>query len=908
MGRQSRPNLRLLLCPAKSLPDLTRPPWLPPGGRKFWYVWQMRQIVLALMSLTAAAPAAVAQRLPAEVVPIRYTLWFAPDLERAAFRGRETIDVNVQRPTTTITLNAAEIQFDAVMISAGGAQQTARVTVDEKNETATLAVPRPVPSGRASIQITYTGILNDKLRGFYLSKANGRRYAVSQMEATDARRAFPSWDEPAYKATFDVSLMIDGGDTAISNGAQVSDTPGPEPGKHTVVFARTPKMSTYLVAMLVGDFVCRSGSADNIPVRVCSTPDKLPLTAFALEAAEQEVKFYNEWTGIKYQFGKLDIIGVPDFAAGAMENSGAITFREEYLFADPQHASLGTRKTVASIISHEIAHQWFGNLVTMKWWDDIWLNEGFATWMANKPLAAWHPEWQVDLDDVEETQTAVSTDALRSTRAIRTKVETPDEINEVFDGIAYQKTASVLRTIEGYVGPELFRRGVASYLRKYSFANAAGEDFWNEVARAAGKPVDRIMKAFIEQAGVPVVTIDSTCQGNSTKVTLHQERFVALGGSSPRSSPLWAIPVCFKTPGTGTPQCSLLERRDQIASVTSCSDNVFGNANGRGYYFSEYSPEKARLIARSARTSLAPSERLSLLGDEWWMVRAGLHDIGVYFDAASALVSDDTPSVIEQIGRSLGYASDAIVQPSDAARFEEWVRRRVGPELATLGLPGAASDSDDRQSRRATLLSLVGVTGNSPDVQRQSRALALQYIDDPASVPATLASAALSVAAYGGNAQLYDLYVAQLPKLMNKPEEYYRFFNALPSFRDPALVQRTLRFAISPDVRTQDTSTLIAGLIGHPSSQDAAWAFVKANWDMLTKSLGIFQGVPRIAGAVGAFCSREKRAEVEQFFKEHPVPAAERTLRQAFERIDSCVAVKERQAAPASAWLSSASP
>src|SRR5689334_21272388 len=439
----------------------------------------MRQLALALLALMVTAPAAIAQRLPSGVTPTHYTLWFAPDLERATFRGRETIDVTLQRPTTTITLNAAEIDFGDVRSDAGGRKQTATVTLNEKNEMATLTVPQAVPAGRASIDITYTGILNDKLRGFYLSKANGRRYAVTQMEATDARRAFPSWDEPAYKTTFDISLTIDKGDTAISNGAQVSDTPGPESGTHTLVFSRTPKMSTYLVAMLVGDFVCRSGMSDGIAVRVCSTPDKLPLTAFALEAAQQEVKFLNEWTGIKYQWGKLDIIGIPDFAAGAMENSGAITFREEYLFADPQRASLGTKKTVASVIAHEIAHQWFGNLVTMKWWDDIWLNEGFATWMANKPLAAWHPEWQVDLDEVEETQTAVATDALRSTRPIRTKVETPDEINEVFEGIAYQKTTSVLRTIENYVGAEEFRTGVTSYLKKYSFANASGEDFWN---------------------------------------------------------------------------------------------------------------------------------------------------------------------------------------------------------------------------------------------------------------------------------------------------------------------------------------------------------------------------------------------------------------------------------------------
>jgi puromycin-sensitive aminopeptidase len=402
-----------------------------------------------------------------------------------------------------------------------------------------------------------------------------------------------------------------------------------------------------------------------------------------------------------------------------------------------------------------------------------------------------------------------------------------------------------------------------------------------------------------------VVKIDAQCQGNATNVALHQERFVTLGGADPSSSPLWAVPVCFKT-GAGTQQCSLLERRDQTVSLPACSANVFGNTNGRGYYFSEYPPDKVLAIARTAHGSLAPAERLTLLGDEWWMARAGRHDIGVYFDIASVHAADEVPSVIDQIGRSLGSAHEAIVEPSDAPRFEDWVRRRFGPELMTLGLPGSASDSDDRQSRRATLLSLVGVTGNSPDVQREARDLAVKYVADPMSVPPTLASTVLSVAAYGGDAMLYDLYIAQLPKLTGKPEEYYRFFNALPSFRDPALVQRTLRFAISSEVRTQDTATVIGGLLRGRSSQDAAWAFVKENWDMLTKTLGVFQGIPRIAGAVGAFCTREKRAEVEQFFKEHPVPPAERTLRQAFERIDSCVAVKTRQAPAVSSWLASA--
>ena len=353
------------------------------------------RVRLLAAALCLVSTAVFAQRLPAGVTPNNYTLWFAPDLDKETFRGRESIAVNVAAPTTTIVVNAAEITFGEVTIEDASGTQTAKVTTDEKNETATFTVARAVPRGAATVRVTYTGILNDKLRGFYLSKANGRKYAVSQMEATDARRAFPSFDEPAFKATFAISMMIDAADSAISNGKQISDTPGPDPGKHTITFAPTPKMSSYLVALLVGDFVCRSGAAGTTPIRVCATPDKLGLTAFALSAAEQQVAFFNSYFGIPYPFEKLDIIGVPDFAAGAMENAGAITFRERMLLADEATASVGVRRSVASVISHELAHQWFGDLVTMKWWDDIWLNEGFATWAANKPLAAWKSEWRM---------------------------------------------------------------------------------------------------------------------------------------------------------------------------------------------------------------------------------------------------------------------------------------------------------------------------------------------------------------------------------------------------------------------------------------------------------------------------------------------------------------------------------
>jgi aminopeptidase N len=854
--------------------------------------------VAALLLLLPAI--AFGQRLPGTVVPEHYALWFAPDLREETFRGRATVGVQLKQPSTSVTMHAAEIAFGEVTITAGGRTQTARATVDADAETVTFTVPELMPAGAASIQIEYTGVLNDKLRGFYISKANGRSYAVTQMEPTDARRAFPSFDEPAYKATFDVTLVVDEGDVAISNGAVVSDTPGPEPGKHTVRFAPTEKMSTYLVAMIVGDFACREGSSDGIAIRVCSTPDKRGLTAFALEAAEQQVRFYNEYFGIRYPFGKIDIIAVPDFAAGAMENAGAITFRERLLLVDPQRSSVDARKAVASIISHEIAHQWFGNLVTMKWWDDIWLNEGFATWIASKPIMAWRPEWRMELSDAADTQAALGLDGLRSTRAIRTRVETTAEINEVFDAIAYEKTAGVLRMVEGFVGAEAFRRAVSSYLTKFSYSNAAGEDFWTEVARVTGHPVDRIMKTYVDQPGAPALTVSNTCVAGRTEIAVSQSRFVGTPNGGVAATQRWTVPACFKT-GEGPPRCEVIDEPKETFNAQGC-DNVFANAEARGYYFSEYTPQAVRALAASA-AGLTPAERLSLLGDEWWMVRAGRHDIGTYLDLAAAVAGDDTPDVLDAIADRLGYTAGNIADASEQARFQAWVQRRFRPALDALGLPGPSGDSDDRQSRRATLLTLVGITGNDTEVQRRARELAAAYITDPASLSPTLAPAVLRVAAIAGDAALYDRYVAQLEKVSNQPEEYFRFFNALSWFRDPALVARTLEFAVSPGVRSQDTGTLIAQLLGRPWSREAAWTFTKARWRTLTQKLGTFQGIPTIAGAVGSFCSSAAAADVRRFFEQNPVPAVERTLQQAIERTEACVAIDQRQSRPLAEWL-----
>jgi aminopeptidase N len=859
--------------------------------------------LVAALFLTASP--AFGQRLPTNVIPSHYTLWFAPDLEKQTFRGRETIQVQLGAPATSITLHAAEIAFGPVSIISGGRTQAARVSLDEKAETATLTVAQALHAGPATIAFTYRGVLNDNLRGFYISNANGRSYAVSQMEATDARRAFPSFDEPAYKATFDISLMINAGDTAISNGRQVSDTPGPEAGKHTVAFSTTPKMSTYLVALLVGDFVCRSGSSENVPIRICTSPDKLPLTAYALDVARQQLTFFNRYFGVPYPFEKLDIIGVPDFSAGAMENTAAITFRDQYLLADPATASSSTLKTVAIFTAHEIAHQWFGDLVTMKWWDDIWLNEGFATWMETKPLVEWRPDWNVALDDAGDTQSALGLDALRATRPIRTKAETPEEINELFDGIAYQKTAAVLRMIETFVGPEPMRAAVSGYIRKYAYANATGEDFWTEITRATGKPVDRIMNSFVDQAGAPLLSVRTSCREGIGEISMSQSRFVGTpqaADARAAADQAWVLPVCFRT-GSEVPRCQVVDRARQAISTTGC-EPVFANA-GRGYYVTDYSSDIVRALARGV-SRLAGPERISLLGDEWWMVRSGRHDIDAYLDLAAALGGDETAAVSTMIGSRLGYVHEFVLDASERPRFEAWVRARFGPALTSLGLPGNVNDDDERQTRRAALLRLLGETGNDPAVRNTARDLALKYIDDPASLSPTLAPAVLEVAALSGDAALYDRYLAQLQKLSGKPEQYYRFFYALAWFSDPALIRRTLDLTLTPAVRSQDVGLLFGRLMGRPAAREVSWAFAKAQWSALVTKLGTFQGIPDILSSTASFCSLHAAADVRQFVARNPVPTAARAVQQALERIESCVDMDKRQSASLERWLAGA--
>jgi aminopeptidase N/puromycin-sensitive aminopeptidase len=893
----------------------------------------------------APAQQADAQRLPTIVKPEHYALALTPDLKAATFAGVETIDVTIGEPTDRITLNAAEIAFQSVAISAGGATRSATVSLDKDKEQATFTFPAKLPAGKATLSIVYTGILNNELRGFYLSKTARRNYAVTQFEATDARRAFPSFDEPAFKATYDVSLTIDAGDTALSNGPIVADAPGPGEGKHTLRFDTTPKMSTYLVAFLVGDFECTAGEQDGVAIRVCSTPDKVAMTSYGVGIAKYVLHYYNTYFGIPYPLKKLDLIGLPDFEAGAMENFGCITYRETDLLIDEKIASVGSKKRVAVVIAHEMAHQWFGDLVTMQWWDNLWLNEGFATWMENKAVATMHPEWNFEEVEAQGVDGALDLDAQPTTRAIRAKADTPDEINEMFDGIAYGKAGDVLLTVENYLGAETFRKGVHAYLSAHLYANATAEDFWGAQTAVSHKPVDKIMESLVAQPGAPILTFGEPAGG---KVEVAQKRFYLSPGIKADPAQKWTLPVCFKTGAAGKPyvipapqpraaphsanasqsdsaaqstapvhlpatvaaignpygsnsqECEVLTPADSTLTVPAAG-LFFANAGGKGYYRSAYPPSVYSALVANVETGLTPTERISLLGDEWAQVRADKATVGDYMNLVAAVKADPGAEVLTE---ALGGVN--IVVERVAATEEErtalgaWIRSTFAPEFAWLG-PPAESDSANTRELRAQLFGVLGYYGKDPAVIAQARQMTEKFLTDPTSVEPTMGQTAAFIAARNGDAALFDK-LQKIYETTTNPEFQEGALELLSQFQDPALIERSLDYTASGKVRNQDVAREFAAALQTQESRDLAWKYIQNHWDKVQSQLTTNSGA-ELVGSTSGFCTAAGRDEMKSFFAAHKVPSSEMALKHAVERIDGCIELRALQEPSLKQWL-----
>jgi aminopeptidase N len=858
------------------------------------------RLALAVAIIAAWSSTSPAQRLTRAVVPEHYDIHLSPDFSTDTFAGELSLRVRLARPSRSITLNAAEIEFQTVTITAAGTQQTAAVALDRAAETATFTVPELIAES-ATIAIRYTGTLNDKLRGFYLSQANGRDYAITQLEATDARRAFPSFDEPSMKATFAVSATIDARDTAISNGRLLSDTPGPGAGKHTLRFATTKRMSPYLVALAVGDWECIAGRSGSIPIRVCGTPSRKDELGFALESAELALGYFNRYFSVPYPFEKLDIVAVPDFSAGAMENTGAIFFRERFLVVPADGGTTEGRKRTAQYVAHEIAHQWFGDLVTMEWWDDIWLNEGFATWMEYRPMEEFRPEWNGAVAEVRDTQRAMDLDALEATRPIRTKVETPDEINQVFDGIAYQKTAAVVRMVEGYSGAASFRDGINAYLKKFAFANATGEAFWTTIASVTKKPVDRIIRSFVMQSSMPLLGVDARCIGGATELSMSQR---PLSDAVPAST-TWEIPVCYKRDRNGSPgpaACVLLSSASQTVKLDGCSSWLFANADGRGYYRTTYDSSHLRSLGQAVEAGdLTPREQITLVEDLWALMRLDRQSIADYLSIANQLVRrTPSPATATALGR-INYVSERLVDEPLQPAFRTWIRQAVRPLVERLGWFPEAGESEDFQELRSTALFTMGNAGRDPAVLREARRLVDLHLAGSVKLDPAILETALQLAAIEGDVNLYDQY---LSRVTGTGDEQYFYLGGLAFFEEPGLRKRTLEFALSPDIRTQDAPMVVQLLMQRPAGAET-WKQLKSNWEQVERLLGIFQGTPRVIGSLQYLCDNGVGQDIEAFFTEHSTAGTDRTLRRALESIQRCARTRSAQAKNLEAFLQS---
>lgn len=852
-------------------------------------------LVAVLFSITTFS---VSQRLPHTAVPDHYSLTFTLHFDNDTFSGDEIIDLRILQPASALTLNAAEIEFKQVTIAAGGTSQTATVTSDAKAETATFTFPKPLPAGPAVLHILYSGHLNGELRGLYLSKSNGRKYAVSQFESTDARRAYPCFDEPAYKATFDIAAVIPNGDMAISNGPAVSDSPGPAAEQHTVTFATTGKMSTYLVALVVGEFKCLEGNSDGIPIRVCGTPERYQLGKFALDAAEHTLHFYDQYFDIKYPYKKLDFVGVADFSAGAMENTACIVSREELLYGDPKSSTPHQLKEIAQqAVAHEMAHQWFGDLVTMQWWNDAWLNEGFATWMAFKPMEEWKPEWHVDQDRVISYAHAMSWDSLQATHPIMVKVENPGQIEEIFDEIIYDKAAAILHMVEGYLGPEVFRQGVNAYLKKYQYANATAEDFWNTIAQVSHKPADRIMSSYVVEPGVPLVMFREDCRDGNTTTTISQHRyFYDRKLLESRSQQTWTIPVCAKG---SQEKCELLTTTEATFTIPGCAA-VYGNAGARGYYRSAYTDAVSERLATEAENVLSAGERIMLATDMWGAIRISRENVGGFLALAQTLRSDRSNALAHLVHSSLQYIDEYLTNPADQAKYRAWLRDDLEPVMDQIGWVAGSNDSEDIRQIRGSTLRVLGLHADDPRAITEAQAITQKNLARQP-VDLTLVQASLSIAARHGDASLFDAYMARI-RSPRDPGEFLRYIAALSEFRQPDLIKRALEFGLSPDMRSQDAISFFAIMLGTPNSREQSWQFVREHWNEVeTKVTSFAAGF--LVDAAGSFCDAKHREEVRTFFTEHKIPTASRKVDQAVERINSCIDIKAQQTGRLAAWL-----
>jgi puromycin-sensitive aminopeptidase len=875
-----------------------------------------------------------AVRLPRNVLPDTYRIFIEPDLENGQFSGEETIFLEVGSSTKDIVLNSVGLEIGEVEVAQNNDEghgkwiAPERTIEDKEKQQVTFRFQQSLKPGKHELRIKFGGKLNDKLAGFYLSgytddKGEKHKIACTQMEPTDARKVFPCFDEPDMKASFKVTLAVDAGLTAISNAPIEFDKTDGRSGKRQISFAETPKMSTYLVVLVVGPFESTEPvKVNNVDIRVWATPGHKDQCAFASAAAQKMLPYFESYFGVKYPLNKLDLIAIPDFSAGAMENLGAVTFRETRLLVDEKTASTVAKQDVAAVIAHEMAHMWFGDLVTMKWWDDLWLNEAFATWMSVKAMEAYKPDWHPWDLFVRDRAPALASDSLVSTHPIYTEVSDPSEAEEMFDEITYDKGASVLRMLERFLGEETYMKGIQKYIRDHQFGNAETSELWGALEDVSGKPVAAIMREWVYSPGYPLLTVANkeTRKGTGGALTLTQDYFsispVTLSDSKSskananksRKLALWQVPVTSRVlkddlsasrEKSNYVRMLLTDKKGDLTNIPA-GGPVVVNGLADGYFRVQYPSGMLDELGKKVQSSMTAAERYQFLNDAWSFVESGSMPVSQYMNLTAYYRDETDPNVVELLVSQVSTL-DWFVKPESRANFAAFVRDRFGPLARKLGWEPKEDESELTQILRSHVLSAIGTYGQDRGTIAEARKFWDIYQEQPGEINPNLYEAIVAIMAYNGDKGVYD-DMEQLFKTASTPEAKLRNLYGLAHFREPDLQKRTLEMSMTDEVKTQDAPHVVLHLLRTTAGRDLGWDFVKSHWQAMEARYPVHL-FPRIVNGTTSFVSQAQSADLERFLADHPIKSGRRVAGKAIERVRSNVKINERSGESLDSWL-----
>ncbi len=843
-------------------------------------------------------------RLPTTVVPHHYRLELTPDLESETFSGSVTIEATATDAVSEIVCNSDALEIGSVTVDGVDAS----FSLDAETERLTIETAHG--AGDVEITVTFTGVFNDQLVGFYLSRFSDddgteHKLATTQFEATHARKSFPCWDEPAYKATFDITIVAPPGMNAVANTAEIARE-STEAGER-ISFATTMKMSTYLVAFVAGPMeITAPVDVDGVPLRVVHVPNRsgdaagADLTAFALECGAFGLRYFSEYFGIPYPGDKVDLIAIPDFAFGAMENLGCITFREALLLIDPSGATQAELQRAADVIFHELAHMWFGDLVTMKWWNGLWLNEAFATFMEMRATDAFRPHWQRWTDFGLSRTAAFDTDALGSTRPIEFEVHSPEDAEGMFDILTYEKGAAVVRMLEQYLGEDPFRAGIRRYMNAHAYGNAETTDLWDAIEEETGEPVRRIMDSWIFQGGFPLVSVELAPNGQS--LTLSQERFAPLGGDA-GAEQRWEIPLRYRWKPAGEDprtETFLLNEADATIDLPATAEWAVVNADGTSFVRVSYPPDALDQLASVALEQMSPVERYALVDDSWAAVLAGSMTATAFLDLLESLTAEIDRSVWQRI--IAGFAAlDHLLSGDARVEFQAIAHDALAPALAGLTLAPQEDEDDRTRQLRGDLIRAMGTIAQDPEIQDEAKRTVSVGRRDGELVEASIMAAAVDVAASLGDDADFDDFIESF-RSATTPQEELRYLYATASFPDQHNLAKVEAMILAGEVRSQNAPFWLQRALRNRENADATWTFITENWDALLEALPTSSVVRMLDGLT----SHTNPGDVERtaaFFAEHELVHGAATLTQILERQRVGAALRTREADRLAAFL-----